>query len=217
MPAARLLLVDDHDIAREGVRALIGSQPGWEICGEARTGRQALRMAASLRPDVIVMDLLMPDLNGMEAARQIKKKLPSAEILLLSGHEDGELIQPAFDAGIRAFIFKSQARTHLVSAIAALLAGKPYLTPRTSELLSRRYGQQQPAGVEEGSHAALTPREREIIQLLAEGRGNKEVASSLAISIKTVETHRASIMRKLDLDGLGDLVRYAIRNKIIEA
>jgi DNA-binding NarL/FixJ family response regulator len=217
MTTARILVVDDHDIVRQGVCALIVSQPGWEVCGEARSGREALRMAEESRPDVIVMDLLMPDLNGLDAARQIKKHLPAVETLILSGHEDSELIQSVFDAGIRAYIFKSEARTHLVPAITALLTRKPYLTARVSEVLFRRF-EEQAAGGEKQARAdtALTAREREIVQLLAEGRSNKEVASNLAISTKTVETHRASIMRKLNLDSLSDLVRYAIRNKIIE-
>jgi DNA-binding NarL/FixJ family response regulator len=196
---------------------LVSAQPDWEICGEARSGREALRMATELKPDVIIMDLLMPDLNGLDAARQIKRQLPSVEILILSGHEDSELIQTVFDAGFRAYIFKSQARDHLVPAVTALLAHKPYLTARVSEVLFRRFEEQAAGGKKEGrGDAALTAREREIIQLLAEGRSNKEVASNLTISIKTVETHRASIMRKLNLDSLSDLVRYAIRNKIIE-
>jgi DNA-binding NarL/FixJ family response regulator len=221
MPSARILLADDHDIARQGVCALIASQPGWEVCGEARTGREALRMAADLRPDLIVMDILMPDLNGLDAARQIKKGFPSAEILILSGHEDGNLVQPAFDAGIRAYIFKSQARAHLIPALTALLAGKPYLTSQVSEVLFRHFErrQQQAAGggTESRVEIALTAREREIIQMLAEGRSNKEVASVLEISTKTVETHRASIIRKLNLTGPSDIVLYAIRNRIIEA
>jgi DNA-binding NarL/FixJ family response regulator len=217
MSAARILVVDDHDIVRQGVCALVTSQPDWEICGEARSGREAISMAADLKPDVIIMDLLMPDLNGLDAARQIKKHLPSVEVLVLSGHEDSDLIQSVFDAGIRAYIFKSQARTHLVPAVTALLARKPYLTSHISEVLFRRFEQQATGSEKEGrADAALTAREREIIQLLAEGRSNKEVASDLSISIKTVETHRASIMRKLNLDSLSDLVRYAIRNKIIE-
>jgi len=217
MSAPRILVVDDHDIVRQGVCALISSQPDWVVCGEARSGREAVRMASELLPDIVVMDLLMPDLNGLDAARQIKKKHPSIEILILSGHEETELIQSVFDAGIRAYIFKSQARAHLVPAITALLARKPYLTSRISEVLFRRF-EEQTAGHEKEARcdAPLTAREREIVQLLAEGRSNKEVASGLAISIKTVETHRASIMRKLNLDSLSDLVRYAIRNKIIE-
>jgi DNA-binding NarL/FixJ family response regulator len=217
MTTARILVVDDHDIVRQGVCALVTAQAGWEVCGEARSGREALRLAEELRPDIIIMDLLMPDLNGLDAARQIKKHLPSAETVILTGHEDADLIQSVFDAGIRAYIFKSEARTHLVPAITSLLTHKPYLTARVSEVLFRRF-EQHSAGGEKLSRAdtALTAREREIVQLLSEGRSNKEVASSLAISAKTVETHRASIMRKLNLDSLSDLVRYAIRNKIIE-
>jgi len=217
MSAPRILVVDDHDIVRQGVCALLSAQPEWIICGEAKNGREAIRKAEELRPDVVIMDLLMPDLNGIDAGRQIKKLLPATEILVLSGHEETELIQSVFDAGIRAYIFKSQARTHLLPAVEALLAHKPYLTTPVSEVLFRRF-EQQASGQEKESRTeiALTAREREIVQLLAEGRSNKEVASSLVISVKTVETHRASIMRKLNLDSLSDLVRFAIRTKIIE-
>jgi DNA-binding NarL/FixJ family response regulator len=216
MAGPRILVVDDHDIVRQGVCALISAQPTWEICGEARNGREAVKLAGELKPDIVIMDLLMPDLNGLDAARQIRKLSPSTEILILSGHEETELIQSVFDSGIRAYIFKSQARSHLVPAVTALLGKKPYLTSRISEVLFRRF--EQESGGEKGGRpeAALTAREREIVQLLAEGRSNKEVAASLTISIKTVETHRASIMRKLNLDSLSDLVRYAIRHQIIE-
>jgi len=169
---------------------------------------------------VIVMDMLMPDLNGLDAPNQIKKELASTELLILSGHEDIKLIQPAFDAGIRAYIFKSEAREYLIHAITAVLAGKPYLTSKASEILFRDFERQQQAaggGIGSRGNITLTAREREIIQMLAEGRSNKEVASVLEISTKTVETHRASIMRKLNLTGLSDIVLYAIRNKIIEA
>src|SRR5271166_6981928 len=177
MSVPRILVVDDHDIVRQGICALIAAQPEWIVCGEARTGRDAIRLAAELSPDIIIMDLLMPDLNGIDAARQIKKQLPSTEILVLSGHEETELIQTVFDAGIRAYIFKSQARGHLVPAITALLAHKPYLTSKVSEVLFRRFEQQAAGQEKEGrTEAALTAREREIVQLLAEGRSNKEVA-----------------------------------------
>jgi DNA-binding NarL/FixJ family response regulator len=217
MSDPRILVVDDYDIVRQGVCALISAQPGWEICGEARTSQEALRLAVELRPDVVVMDLLLPDLNGLDAARQLKKLLPAVEVVILSGHEDTELIQGVFDAGIRAFVFKTDARTHLVPAIAALLEGQPYLASGLNQILLRH-----PAHPATGSHDAnraesvLTAREREIIQWLAGGHSNKEVAAGLSISIKTVETHRASIMRKLDLENLSDLVRYAIRHQIIE-
>ena len=217
MSSPRILVVDDHDVVRQGVCALITSHEGWQVCGEARTGREAVQLAAELHPDIIIMDLLMPDLNGLDAAKQIRKQLPAIEVLILSGHEETELIQSVLDAGIRAFVFKSQARAHLVPAIEALLSHQSYLTPEVSEVIFR--------GLEQGGAAgdrgvridpALTAREREIIQMLAEGRSNKEVASGLSISIKTVETHRASIMRKLGLESMSDLVRYSIRHKIIE-
>jgi DNA-binding NarL/FixJ family response regulator len=215
---AKILLADDHEIARHGAAALISTQPGWEICGEAQTGREALKMAEELQPDIIVMDLLMPDLNGLDAARQIKKLFPKIEIIVLSGHEDSKLIQPAFDAGIRAYIFKTQARMHLVAAIHALLAGRPYLTPRVSEVLFQRLDGASRFDAEAGHRVepALTAREREIIQMLVEGKSNKEIASVLSISTKTVETHRASIMRKLNMESLSDLIRFAVRTKMIE-
>lgn len=217
----KILIVDDHQMVREGVRALLAAQPGWEICAEAANGRQALAAALQLRPDVIVMDLLIPDLNGLDATRQIRKQLPDTEILALSAYEDFSLVQSAFDAGVRAYLFKSHVRAHLIPAIRALLDRQPYLTPEVSDILLSRIQHAAP-----GSHspesvpadpAPLTPREREIVQLLAEGLSNKEIASTLSISIKTVETHRAAIMRKLNIQSLSDLVRYAIRTRIISA
>ena len=205
MSACRLLLVDDYDIVRQGVRALISAQAGWEVCGEARSGGEALRMAAELRPDVVVMDLLMPDMNGIDAARQMRKAVPTAVIVILSGHGEGELVRGAFEAGVRGYVLKSEARTHLVPAIAAVMAGKRY---PESEVWGRGDGEELPV---------LTAREREIVQWLAGGHSNKEIAAGLGIQVKTVETHRASIMRKLNLGSLSELVRYAIRRRIIEA
>jgi DNA-binding NarL/FixJ family response regulator len=217
MPAPRILVVDDYDIVRQGVCAIISAQPGWEVCGEARTSEEGLRLAAELQPDIVVMDLLLPDLNGLDAARRLKKLLPEIGIVILSGHEGRELIQSVFDAGIRAFVFKTDARRHLAPAIAALLEGKPYLASGLNQVLLRQPAPHGAAGQDENRiEAALTAREREIIQCLAAGQSNKEVASRLSISIKTVETHRASIMRKLNLENLSDLVRYAIRKQIIE-
>jgi DNA-binding NarL/FixJ family response regulator len=211
MPAARILLADDHDIVRQGICALVGAEAGWEVCGEARTGREAVRLAGELRPDAVIMDILMPDLNGLDAARLIRKGSASVAILILSGHEDENLIRPAFEAGIGAYIFKSQARAHLIPALGALLAGGTYVTPEVSVILGRAAGRRP--GM---TGSVLTAREREIIQLIAEGRGNKEMAAALGIGAKTVETHRAAIMRKLNIDSVGGLVRYAIRNKIVE-
>jgi len=207
----RILIADDHDIAREGVRALLIAHPGWEVCGEAHTGREAVQRAIEWKPDLLIMDALMPDLNGVDAARQVKRDAPGTEIVMLSGHEDESLIYHAFEAGVRAYVPKRQAREHLIPAIETVLSHKPYLTPAVAEILMRGY-QGGPAPAVD----RLTAREREIVQLLAEGRSNKEVSATLEIGIKTVETHRASIMRKLNLNGLSDIVIYAIRNKIVE-
>jgi DNA-binding NarL/FixJ family response regulator len=209
-PSARILLVDDHEIARQGVASLIAAQPGWQVCGEAADGREGLRLAVELKPDVVVLDMLMPGLNGLDAARLLKKQVPAAQLLILSGHEESTLIRPAFDAGVRAYILKSQARTHLIPAISALLAGILYLTPEVSQVL-------RADAIDNPPPNTLTPREREIIQLLSEGMANRDIAGELGISTKTAETHRASIMRKLRVESLADLVLYAIRNKIIQA
>jgi len=217
MPPPRILIVDDHEMVREGVRALIASEPSWQVCGEAATGREAIAIALQTSPGIIIMDLLIPDLNGLDAARQLRKLLPSAAILILSAHEDPDIIHSAFDAGIRAYLLKSQTRAHLLPAISALAAGQSYLTPEVSAALLTRL-RQKPGDPDSPVPAdrALTPRERETVQLLAEGRSNKEIASALFISIKTVETHRAAIMRKLNVQSLSELVRYAIRARIIE-
>lgn len=215
-PPIRILITDDHDVMREGARALIEQQPGWEVCGVAATGREAVAKALQLRPDIVIMDMSMPDLNGLDATIQIKRNLPHAEILMFTGHETETLIREAFEAGVKSFIFKSEAHRFLVEAIQSLALHKPFFTSRVSEILfSNMLNRAQGNASEPGQR--VTSREREIVQLLAEGKSNKEVAGSLGISVRTAETHRASILRKLNLDSLASLVRYAIRNKIIEA
>ena len=213
----RILVADDHDIMREGTRAVIERQPGWEVCGIAATGREAVEQALALKPDVVVMDMSMPELNGLDAARQIKRRLPQTEILIFTAHQTDELIREVFEAGVKSFIFKSEAHHFLVEAIQSLSQHKPFFTNKVSEvlfaeILDRSGDKSRPAQ----TTRQLTAREREIVQLLAEGRSNKEVAGALGISIRTAETHRASVLRKLSLDSLASLVRYAIRNKIIE-
>ena len=212
----RILLADDHEIVRHGVRMLIEKEPGWEVCGEAADGRKAVALAEKLTPDVVVLDLGMPELNGLDAARQIKRALPKAEVLIFTGEESEQLIHEVFAAGVRSYILKSDIGGHLVAAIRALGQHKHYFTSRISEVVFARYlDGRSGAGKEKAE--SLTPREREIVQLLGEGKSNKEVGALLGISIKTVETHRAATMRKLRLDSFADLVRYAIRNKIIAA
>jgi DNA-binding NarL/FixJ family response regulator len=215
MRKLRILLADDHEVVRQGLRAVIERKPEWEVCGEAADGRAAVALAQKVQPDVAVVDFGMPELNGLEAARQIKRALPTCEILLFTGTDDEELIHKIFAAGARSYILKKDMTHHLVDAIEALSQHKHYFTGPVSEVLFARYIDGTPANHGEG--AGLTAREREIVQLLAEGKSNKEVAAKLGISVKTVETHRATIMKKLRCDSFAELVRYAIRQKIVEA
>ena len=216
MDKLRLLVSDDHEIVREGVRRLIENVPGWEICGEAGDGRTAVALAKKLKPDVAILDLGMPELGGIEATRQIKRALPATEVLVFTGEEDEQLIHEVFAAGARSYIVKSDLTRHLLAAIEALGQHKHYFTTKTSEVVFARYLDGR-SGAGSDKTEGLTPREREIVQLLAEGKSNKEAATILGISLKTVETHRASVMRKLRFDSFADLVRYAIRQKIITA
>jgi DNA-binding NarL/FixJ family response regulator len=213
----RILIADDHDVMREGTRAVIERQPGWEVCGIATTGREAVDQALALKPDVVVMDMSMPELNGLDAAVQIKRRLPRTEILIFTAHETDELIRDVFESGAKGFIFKSDAHELLVKAIQSLSEHKAFFTNKVSDVLFaeilNRSGA-RPHTMERNQR--LTMREREIVQLLAEGRSNKEVAGALSISIRTAETHRSNVLRKLSLDSLAGLVRYAIRHKMIE-
>jgi DNA-binding NarL/FixJ family response regulator len=214
----RILIADDHDVMREGTRAIIERQPGWEVCGVAATGREAVEQALALEPDIVVMDMTMPELNGLDAAQQIRRRLPKTEIIIFTAHQTDELIREVFEAGAKSFIFKSEAHHFLVEAIRSLSEHKAFFTNKVSEVLfAEMLNRSSARSQEPETSKRLTRREREIVQLLAEGKSNKEVASTLGISIRTAETHRASVLRKLGLDSLASLVRYAIRHKIIEA
>ena len=214
----RILVADDHDIIRRGLKELLTARPGWEVCAEAKTGREAVTLAEQLKPDVVVMDISMPDLNGLEAARKIRKSLPKCEILILTLHFSDQLVREIVEAGVRAYIMKSDADRDLVAAVEALSNHRPFFTARAADMLLdgfvRPHATVDPDAV---IRNRLTAREREIVQLLAEGKSSKEVAVSLGISVKTAETHRANIMRKLELHSVSELVRYAVRNQIIEA
>lgn len=205
------MLADDHEMVRQGLRAVIEEQPGWEVCGEARTGREAVTLALELKPDIVVMDFTMPELNGMEATRQIRAALPRTQVLILTMHESEELIPEVLVAGALGYMLKSDAGTELVDAIQSLAAHKPYFTSKVSTMVLKGY--LNPATRES---PVLTPREREIVQLVAEGKSTKEVADKLKIAPKTAETHRTNIMRKLNLHSVSELVRYAIRNKLVQ-
>ena len=212
----RILIVDDHAVVRRGVRSLLESQPDWEIAGEATTGREAVELAKQLQPDIVVMDLSLPELSGLDATRHILKESPGSEIVVLTMHHSEELAREALQAGARGYVLKSDADQSLIAAIESLRLHKPFLTSTVTEFVLddyRRRAEIDDAGV---SHATVTAREREIIQNLAEGKSNKEAASTLGISVKTIEAHRANIMRKLRLRSVSDLVRYAIRNKIVQ-
>ena len=211
MNSLRILIADDHEMIRQGLIRIISGQPGWIVCGEAVNGRQAVQLAHELKPDLVVMDYTMPGLNGMEATRQIRKELPQIEVLVLSMHDSEELVREIIQAGARGYVLKSDAGQSLVSAIKSVAEKKSFFTPRISRLADSVYV--YPINREK---PCLTPREREIVQLVAEGHSTKQVADILKISVKTCETHRTNILRKLGLRSVSDLVRYAIRNKITE-
>lgn len=214
----RILIADDHEVVRNGTRMLLEKQPGLEVCGEASNGREAVAMAEKLKPDIAILDVGMPELNGLEATRQIKRLVPETEVLIFTGYETEELVHDVFLAGARSYILKTDVGQYLLSAIKELAQHRTFFTSRISEMVFSRYlaGTTGPKHMEESTTGRLTPREREIVQLLAEGKSNKEVATTLGISVKTSETHRAAIMRKLKMESFSDLVRYAIRNNIIE-
>lgn len=210
----RILLADDHDIIRRGVKELLETHDGWQVVGEASTGRQAVELAGKLHPDIAILDLTMPELNGLEATRQIKKTLPKTAVLIFTMHENENLIRDVLTAGALGYVLKSDAARHLTNAVEALIQHKPFFSAKVSEAVLDGYLK---AGREESPVSdPLTPREREIVQLLAEGKSNKEAADTLSISTKTIETHRATIMRKLELKSFAEMVRYAIRNNIIQ-
>jgi DNA-binding NarL/FixJ family response regulator len=217
MKHTRILVADDHEVVRKGVTQILTSQPDFEVISEVQTGRAAVTEALRLKPDVLVMDVMMPDLNGLEATRQIMKSVPHAQVLILSMHESEELVREVLACGARGYVLKSDAGRELVSAVSALSQKRPFFTSSVSEIVLEgflRTGTVKLPVPEESGR--LSAREREIVQLLAEGKTNKEVAAHLHISVKTVETHRSHIMQKLNLNSVSDLVRYAIRNKMVD-
>ncbi len=214
----RILLVDDHELVRRGLRAILELHPDFEVVGEASNGRKAIDLATKLQPDIVVMDIGMPELNGFEATRQVLEKAPKAEVLVLSMHESEQLVLEVLAAGARGYVLKSDAGRDLVAALESLRKRKPFFTSRLAEAAYKNYVRNHgTAKKTKRAPNSLTPRERETLQLLAEGNSNKDVARLLGISVKTAETHRARIMRKLEMDSIADLVRYAIRNGVIVA
>lgn len=214
MMDTKVLLADDHAILREGIRMVLDAQPGIRVVGEAEDGRQALEMVEDLHPDVVVMDIAMPNMNGAEATRQIKRRFPRTRVVILTMHENQQYLMQIVNAGATACVLKRSAGTELVTAVQAAARGESYFSPTMASMMLDVYRKQL---VEEGTDelAMLTEREREVLQLVAEGKTSQEIADQLFVSIKTVQTHRMHIMEKLDAHDRTDLVRHAIRLGII--
>ncbi|HET9697443.1 MAG TPA: response regulator transcription factor [Terriglobales bacterium] len=215
MAKTRILLADDHEIVRQGLRSLLEND-GFEICGEFSNGREAVDGVKQLKPDVAILDISMPELNGVEATQQIARQFPDSRVIVMTMHDSEELARRVLEAGARGYVLKSDAARDLTQAVKSVLKGQPFFSGKISEMLLRGYLDGGRSAQPESSLPSLTPREREVVQLLAEGKSSKEVASVLGTSPATVETQRAKIMQKLDLHSVTDLVRYAIRNHIIE-
>jgi DNA-binding NarL/FixJ family response regulator len=217
MKKTRILLVDDHQVVRRGVAGLIADAcADWEVCGEASTGSEGVTAAAALKPDIVVMDISMPDMNGLEATREILKGSPGTEVLILSMHESDQMVYDVLGAGARGYILKRDAGTDLIAALEALRQHKPFFASKVSEVVLSGYLGRPGASTADASSSRISTRERQIVKLVAESKSNKEVAFILQISVKTVESHRANILEKLGLHSVAELVRYAIRNNIVE-
>ncbi len=211
----RIVLADDHTVMRSGLRLLLERQPNLEVVGEAADGKQAVDMAASEKPDVVIMDIAMPHLNGVEAARQIASRNPHTAIAILSMHSDESYVIRSLKAGARAYLLKDSAEADLIAAIQAITEGKSFFSPAVSRILKEDYMHQLADMGAEDTYELLTPREREVLQLVAEGKSNKEVANLLNLSLYTVETHRTHILQKLNLHSVPELILYAVRKGII--
>jgi len=214
MKAVRILVADDHEIVRRGLRAMLESRLRWQVVGEAATGREAVAMARELAPDVVILDWTLPELNGLEVTRRILKSLPKTEVLILTAHESARDLREAVEAGARSCLFKTDEAREVVEAVEALAQHQSFFTARATKMILHE-ALEEAARQEERALRRLTAREREIIQLLAEGKTNKEIASAMGINVKTAMTHRAHIRHKVGVDSVSDLVRYAIRHKII--
>ena len=208
----RILIADDHHVVRSGLKTVLQAQPGFEVIGEASNGQEAVETAIKLKPDVVILDYSMPVRNGVEATREIRKRLPRTEVLIFTMHDSQDVIEDILAAGARGYLLKADANDHLITAVQALGRHEAYISGKLSAnlldtLLDRR---------KRGKREVLTPRERSVVQLIAEGNTNKAICAKLGVGLKTIETHRAAAMRKLDLHTTADLVRYALKNRMIE-
>ena len=215
MSVIRILLADDHTVVRKGLRLLLESHPGFKVIAEAANGREAVSLSEAHTPDVVVLDVAMPLLNGIEAARQVSAKLPQTAIVFLSMHSDESYVLKALKSGAKAYLLKDSAEDDLINAIKAVTEGKAFFSPAISKMLVEDYMRQMREREVEDSYELLTTREREILQLFAEGKSVKEVAALLDLSLYTVETHRSNIFQKLDLHSVAELILYAVRKGVI--
>jgi len=214
MSAFRILLADDHPIFRFGLCAMLRSHEGWEVCGEAADGREAVEKCKQIKPDLLILDICLPELNGLEAARQILKNNPGQAILVLTAVDSEHVIRECLEAGIRGWVFKSDASEDVVTAVEALQRQKSIFNSRVSDLIMDNYKRHED-GVAADSVTGLSPREREVVQLVCEGKASKEIATILNVSLATAETHRTNILRKLRLHSIAEVVLYAVRNEIV--
>jgi DNA-binding NarL/FixJ family response regulator len=208
----RILIADDHEVVRSGLRSILEAHEGWAVVAEACDGKEAIGKAVESKPDVAIVDYSLPLMNGIEVTRQIRARVPTAEILIFTMHDSNVLVGELLEAGARAYLLKSDAKRYLIAAVEALSDHKPFFTGRVSEQLLESFL----ASNVGGTHSSLSPRERGIVQLIAEGHSNKEMSEILNLSVKTIETHRAAAMRKLKLTSTAAIVRYAIRNKLVD-
>ena len=218
MPELRILVADDHELVRQGVRTLLEAEPGWKVVAEVSDGQEAIEKTIDLKPEIAVLDISMPRLSGLEAACRIIRAVPQTKVLILTMHSAEHLVWEVLNAGARGYVTKSDTGRDLVIAIEALRRGKTFFTPRVDKIILGAFLEGKNfKSVKQPNGAQLTSRQREIVQLLAEGKTSKEVSGVLNLSVKTVETHRANIMRRLNCHSVSDLVRYAVRNHIIQA
>ena len=216
MQPLRILVADDHDVVRQGLRSLLESRAGWEVCGEASNGREAVEMSVQLKPEIEIMDIAMPTMTGLEATRQILKANPKTQVIVLTMHESEELLREVLDAGARGYVLKTDKGRELISAVDAVCNHNTFFTSRVAEMVLHGYLETSNGALKPMNRAqSLTPREKEVLHLVADGKSNKEVAAGLSISVKTAEAHRINIMRKLNAQSVVDLVKYAMRNNML--
>jgi DNA-binding NarL/FixJ family response regulator len=215
VPALRILIADDHYVVRHGLRSLLESRSGWEVCGEACNGREAVELSMQLKPEVVIIDISMPGMTGLEATRHILKANPRTQVVVLTMHESEELLREVLDAGARGYVLKTDKGRELISAIEAVRNNNAFFTSKIAEMVFVGYLETERTAKSVHRSQPLTPREREVLHLVAEGKSNKEVAADLNISVKTAEAHRINIMRKLNAHSVVELVKYAMRNKML--